>query len=83
MVCSRSWTMGARLGSLELARSVACPHCFPTDSSVSHKPDVECRWLLFQPWASCHQVTSSLGAPWLSVESGRRLCWGNPAKAAC
>lgn len=37
-----------------------------------------CRWLLFQPWASCHQVTSSLGAPWLSVGSGRRLCWGNP-----
>lgn len=41
-VCSGvAWTAGARLGSLELARSVACPHCFPTDSSVSHKPDVQ------------------------------------------
>lgn len=34
-----AWTAGARLGSLEPARSVACPHCCPIDSSVSHKPD--------------------------------------------
>lgn len=32
---------GVLRSSLELARSVACPHCFPTDSSVSHKPDVQ------------------------------------------
>lgn len=76
MVCSRSsldrenqagktWSWPRLQLALRLAFSQA-PLC-PKNKGV------ERRWLLLQSWASCYQVISSLGVPWLSVGSGRRL----------